>query len=84
MFNDIGGTHTRHGHFYPQTFVRQSVIGNSFARDILLMTAAHKSHLSGNSPVIVDKFTQSEININGNCDPLVLGTGNCPVTYIDN
>jgi hypothetical protein len=84
MFNDIGGTQNRQGGFYPQTFVRQSFIGNSFARDVLLMTSVHKTHLSGNSPVIVDTFTQTEINNKGNCDPLILGTGNCPVTYTDN
>jgi hypothetical protein len=81
--NDIGGTQTGDGGFYPETFIRQSVIGNSFARDIVLTNAAHKSHLAGNSPVIVDTFTQTEINVNGNCDPLVLGMANCPVTYVD-
>ena len=83
VFNDVGGTQTPQGGFYPQTFIRHSVIGNSFARDILLTNAVANSHLAGNSPVIVDPFTQAEINDNGNCDPLVLGAENCPVTYKD-
>jgi hypothetical protein len=41
------------------------------------------SRLVGNSPVHVDAFTQAEINDDGHCDPLVLGQGNCPVTYVN-
>jgi hypothetical protein len=82
MSNDIGGTPTGTGAFYPQSVIAQSTIGNSFARDIVLINAQQYSGLAGNSPVSVDTFTQSQINENGHCDPLVLGNGNCPVTYV--
>jgi hypothetical protein len=81
MFNDIGGTRDSEGNYYPQSSIRQSAIGNSFARDIYLENVRDKTRLAGKSPVLVDLFTQSEINNNGNCDPLVMGNGNCPVTY---
>jgi hypothetical protein len=81
MFNDIGGTPDGQGGYYPQTYIRQSIIGNSFARDILLENTREMTRLAGNSPVIVDAFTQGEINNDGHCDPLVLGDANCPVTY---
>jgi hypothetical protein len=83
MFNDIGGRSNNAGGVYPQSVIRQSVIGNSFARDILLMNNQKYSGLLGNSPVSVDAFTQGEITSNGNCDPIVLGAGNCPVTYVN-
>jgi hypothetical protein len=82
VFNDIGGTPDGKGGYYPQTFIRHSSIGSSFARDILLVNARNRTHVVGNSPVNVDAFTQAEINDNGHCDPLVLGSGNCPVTYV--
>ena len=83
MFNDIGGTRTPTGGYYPQTVIAQSMIGNSFARDILLTNDRHYSGLEGKSPVFVDAFTQGQISDDGNCDPLVLGNGNCPVTYVN-
>ncbi|MEJ0049416.1 MAG: hypothetical protein WDN04_27430 [Rhodospirillales bacterium] len=83
MFNDIGGKPVGDGTFYPQTYIRQSVIGNSFARDILLMTNHHNGGLYGASAVIVDAFTQGTVTDEGNCDPLVLGGDNCPVTYVN-
>ena len=83
MFNDIGGTSDGHGGYYPQSTIRHSVIGSSFARDILLANVPRMSRLVGNSPVHVDAFTQAEINDDGHCDPLVLGQGNCPVTYVN-
>jgi hypothetical protein len=82
MSNDIGGTPTGTGAFYPQTVIAQSSIGSSFARDIVLINNQTRSGLAGNSPVSVDTFTQSHIDEDGHCDPLVLGTGNCPVTYV--
>ena len=33
------------------------------------------------SPVLVDTTTRDAITQGGNCDALVLGAGNCPVTY---
>ena len=83
MFNDIGGSRNGTSGFYPQTTIVRSVIGNSFARDILMTNDHHNSRMSGNLPVSVDTATQAEINAEGNCDPLVLGNGNCPVTYVD-
>jgi hypothetical protein len=82
VFNDIGGTLDGRGGYYPQTFIRHSSIGSSFARDILLVNAQKRSRLVGNSPVNIDPFTQAEINNKGHCDPLILGIGNCPVTYV--
>jgi hypothetical protein len=84
MFNDIGGTPGPKGVYYPQTVIAQSEIGNSFARDILLANNRRRSGLVGNSPVSVDAFTQGEITDKGHCDPIVLGTTNCPVTYVNN
>jgi hypothetical protein len=82
MFNDIGGTPIPTGGYYPQSVIAQSTIGNSFARDILLTNDRHYSGLAGNSPVAVDAFTRGQVSDEGNCDPLVLGHGNCPVTYV--
>ncbi|MEJ0049419.1 MAG: hypothetical protein WDN04_27445 [Rhodospirillales bacterium] len=82
MFNDIGGAPTGRGGTYPQSVIAQSSIGNSFARDILLTNAQQYSGMAGNSRVAVDAFTQSHIAEAGHCDPLVLGNGNCPVTYV--
>jgi hypothetical protein len=61
MFNDIGGTRKPGGGYYPQTLILQSAIGNSFARDILLMNSRHYSGIGGNSPVSVDAFTRGQI-----------------------
>jgi hypothetical protein len=81
MFNDVGGQPDGNGGTYPQTVIRNSALGNSFARDIYLYNDKHFSHFPGNSPVLVDDATQNYINAYGNCDPIVLGAGNCPVTY---
>jgi hypothetical protein len=82
LFNDIGGMPNGNGGTYPQTVVAQSSIGNSFARDIVLTNSHQYSGMVGNLAVLVDAFTQGRVNDDGNCDPLVLGNGNCPVTYV--
>ena len=82
MFNDVGGTANPAGGLYPPTVIAHSTITNSFARDILLANNHRHSGLT-NSPVRVDAFTRSQIENHGNCDPLVLGPGNCPITHVD-
>jgi hypothetical protein len=84
MFNDVGGQPDGNGGTYPQTVIRNSALGNAFARDIYLYNDKHFSHFPGNSPVLVDDATQNYINAYGNCDPIVVGDGNCPVTYQSN
>jgi hypothetical protein len=81
VFNDIGGTPDGRGGYFPQTTIRHSVIGSSFARDIQLENTPPLSKLRGHSPVLVDPFTRAIISDDGHCDPLVMGDGNCPVTY---
>jgi hypothetical protein len=83
MSNDIGGSRTPKGGLYPQTTIMQSVIGNSFARDIVLTDEQSRTKMDGDLQVSVDAATQADINADGNCDPLVLGNGNCPVTYVN-
>ncbi len=81
MFNDIGGHPNGHGGTYRQTNIRNSALGNSYARDILLYNDQHFSGFSGKSPVVVDAPTRKYINALGNCDPITAGAGNCPVSY---
>jgi hypothetical protein len=81
MFNDIGGQPNGHGGFYPQSIIRNSPLGNSFARDINLYNDQRFSHFAGKSPVYVDALTKRFINMLGHCDPIIAGRGNCPVRY---
>jgi hypothetical protein len=81
FFNDIGGTLAPDGSTYPVTSVLESTISNSFARDILLMNDHRNSGVKGKLKVFVDAPTRAYIEANGHCDTLLLGAGNCPVTY---
>ena len=79
IFNDIGGTRGTSGVYYPQSWVRQSSLLNSFGRDLKLYNDHAFSGLAGNSPVLVDAQTQEAISEAGACDPLL---GSCPVDYL--